>query len=225
MKPTTTAFRQIACELNRELREKGRKKRINPLELVALTKRFSGRCAYCSVPCIPKAGQRSTQLNFQWYIPLDRGGETTIDNLVPVCSEHLHRYRPTKRQRETIPDINTFGDLVYNLIKSVITTSRLKSDNNVDAFRWEEKTNRIKREINGLLEEIIISSQYHPFTDWMVKEPVFHEEDINTIPDIIEGMTEKEIVNDTVDGRVLDEPVKQILSTKQYKIIRKEKNG
>lgn len=218
---STSAFKKLARELTEELRQAGRKEKVNPLSLANLFKTFSGRCAYCGVPCVPNSGDTRTKVSFQWYIPLNRGGLPEKENLVPVCSEHRHKYRASKRQIETIPDVNTFGDLMYSLIQATVTMTRLKSDNNTEAFVWEHKINRIKRAINSLLEEMMVSTQYRPFTDWKVDNMTVYEEDINTIPDMVEDMTEKEIAGEPAEKESLIEAAKQMLTTKQYKIIRK----
>ena len=213
---STTHFRKMAADITRDLKSRGYARRIQAIELSMLFKQFNGRCAYCGIPCIPWPKISNDRVYFHWYIPLDKGGTTEIKNLVPVCSEHKEKYRHVKTPRETIPDVNTFGDLIATLVDSTITMRKLKSDNNVEAFKWERKIQALKHSINMLLEEIMVSTHYKPFSDWKFN-PIMHEEDVNTIPDLIEGMVKGEDNKDE-----LTNAAKQLISTKQYKIIRKD---
>ena len=86
---------------------------------------------------------------------------------------------------------------------------------------------RLKIMINLKLSDIAQNMRYKSFIDWIPEEYTIIEEDKNSIPDIIETMTEGacEGNEDALASgeEEITQQVKQTMVTKKYRIIRNEK--
>lgn len=140
-----------------------------------------------------------------FLIPLIAGGAIDTDNIVPTCGTCKNRYRPSKTPREDILDINTIADYIEHLVRAV------------KDGQDRERVLRIKRTINAKLEQLAINMRYKTFSGDTPEEMVGIVDEVNSIPDIIEEMVETEEAKPK-----LNEAVKQINHTGEYRIIRRK---
>lgn len=193
-------------EINRELRNAGHKTYFRKPEIDVIYKDWKGCCAYCGMPLSLQGSNPTNALHLQFYTPLDAGGLPLLANLMPVCPTDKKRYRPTRRALEDIPNIDTFADLVEELMKLVSTGSR---------------TFAIKKRINTQLEDIVHTLRYK--TSPPSKEYEIRIENKNTIPDIVEEIAVRVDKGEDCakEKEALSESLEQITQTKQYRIVRR----
>lgn len=201
-------FKKPLITINEEIRKFERKKHWRALklprfildDLFKVYTEYKGACAFCGILTTVKFQYRYTGAYFKFEIPLARGGEVSTDNLVLVCATHRDEYKPHKKMRERIPDIDTFADLTEALIRAV-------QNNN----SWE-KIRRIKHDMNTILEEIAIHSRYMVFNEDKPTKIRTPKRD-NSIADEIEKLAKGEDTKtNIVDG------LKTIHITQKYEV-------
>lgn len=208
----TTPFTRATKEINRELREHGHTHHIRGAEARSVFQKWKGRCVFCGIPLLVRARTTGAALGFQFYTPLSCGGRPTIDNVVPTCTGCRKFYRTTRQPREELFNVNTFADLTEQLILELQQHKQHKG-----------RITRIKRMMNQSLEDMVNNMRYKTYPDQAPEEFELLVEDKNTLPEEIEGLTKalKEDNKPSVDkekDRVTDR-VKQIITSKQYKVI------
>lgn len=212
--PSRLAYTTAMREINRELKIAGKGTNLfRRPEAEQIYKKYGGRCAFCGVNLVIASSSMSG-IAFMFYTPLNVGGSPTISNVILVCKAHKARYRPIREAREDILDINTIADYIEHLIRAI------KNDGD------REKILRIKRILNGKFTDLAVNMRYVTFSGNMPEDIEIVEEGVNTVPDLIQDLADKSL--DSPPGDVLSskqkvtESLKQIDSTKQYKIIKKK---
>ena len=166
-------------------------------------KKYNGRCVYCDrlLKYLGKGSVYSAKLAF--YVPLNVGGEAKPDNLVVVCAQCKSDHRSTRPIREDVAGIDTFADLCEALFKAVKEGAS------------EVVRDGIKNRLNHRLSDIAACMRYVVRSDWVPERNEVIVEGENTIGERIEQMAEGKAVKEQIT-----QDVKQIVSRKQYKIIR-----
>jgi hypothetical protein len=179
--------------------------RITALDIEEVYHKYKGRCVFCD-KATAYLGKRSLDAaRVTWYVPLNVGGEARPDNLIVSCQECVKSYRSTRKLREDMVGLDTFADVVERLVKAV----RDGEDECIVAA--------LKSRLNVRLMDIANCMRYVTKDDWIAAEDEIVEEGVNTIGDRVEAMAKGE---DTKAG--ITNTVKQIVTTKQYKIIRRQ---
>jgi hypothetical protein len=225
--PKNSAFSRAVFRINEVVRKWPKPKNFKWYNGSAqeVFERYGGRCALCGIGLSAHYNSGIDTLYLDFYIPLTRGGRwDSLDNVIPVCKSHYTGGVIKKELRKDIPDINTFSDLIEQLIRSTLSAKQMEDEDNPELSLMIKKKNMIKRIINMKLEDITVCMQYKPFEDWIPENYEFVIEDENTIPDLIEMTTESVVDNDTdavvESKKKTTEQVKQLASTKQYRIVR-----
>jgi hypothetical protein len=167
-------------------------------------RQYRGKCLYCDtrLSYLGRMSKNSARLMF--YVPLKVGGEARPDNLIIVCADCKHEYRDTRKLRQDIVGLDSFADCCEQLFIAVLDGhSQLKIDT-------------LKARINTRLSDVATCMRYVTTPDWKPRETVKLIEGKNTIADRLERMGEGNKVTECIT-----EDVKQIVTTKQYKIIRR----
>lgn len=216
------AIEEINLRISRIIKFDGRStlQRITPQQARAAFLAYKGTCAYCGIPLNVRNRTGWNSLHFTFYVPIKlQGKKIRPELLLPVCEAHLkNSIKPGLR--EDIPDLNTFSDLIVVLIKSIVSENELSSELKI---LMQEKINRIKRLLNFKLEDIALSMRYKPFRDWNPEEFELVVEGDNSFPDLVQKVTEEVIDKGTEETKEeVTECIKQILTAKQYKVVRKE---
>ena len=158
-----------------------------------------------------------------FYVPLEFGGSSDLDNIVCVCSAHINLTSPAKPVRQPLPDLNTFADLVELLIQSLIQAKEFKDQKNTDYFPLKEKIQRIKRLLNAEMETIAMSFRYKPFLDFDPENHEYIVEGSNSLADLVTLGTLANIDGDSESSEKVKEKLKNQLhnavATKTYKIM------
>jgi hypothetical protein len=201
-------FRKPLIEINKEISvfEKKRHWRASKLErftmedLLKVYTYYKGACAFCGLPTTVEYKYKYTGSYFIFEVPLEKGGAVDVNNLVLVCTVHKEQYKPHKRLRERIPDVDSFADLTEALIRAV---------HNGDGW---EKIRRIKHEMNTILEELAIHSRYTVFNEDRPIRIRTAKRD-NSVADLIERFAKGEDTKqDITDG------LKTIHITQKYEV-------
>ena len=179
--------------------------RITNADVEEVYQKYRGRCVYCD-KALRYLGTRShNSARVTWYVPLNVGGEARPDNLIVVCQECVKSYRSTRKLREDMVGLDTFADTVEALVKAVWA--------GVD----QVEVDQLKSRLNVRLADVANCMRYVTKDDWVAAENEIVEEGVNTIGDRIETMIKGEDTKDEITNTV-----KQIVTTKQYKIIRRQ---
>jgi hypothetical protein len=162
-----------------------------------------GRCAYCDKPLRYLGRMSNDAARLSFYVPLNIGGEARPDNLIVVCSQCKHNYRSMRILREDIVGIDSFADHCEALFLAIKDGAS------------EEVRNQIKNRLNHRLADVAMCMRYVVTGDWIPEtfEKIVDEE--NTIGEKLEDMGRGKDMKKSIT-----EDVKQIIVTKQYKIIR-----
>jgi hypothetical protein len=188
--------------------------KVTPTEAEACYDKYKGRCAYCdkSLSYLGSVSVYSARL--AWYVPLNVGGEARPDNLIVVCARCKHGYTSTRKVRQDIVGLDSFADTIESLVKAVW------------AGEGPEVTLPLKDKLNVRLADVANCMRYVTTSDW---KPEFDYTTGKKFVKIVEGENTigeqvEQLAEGTRDGGdVKDEIIqvtKQIVTTKQYKIIR-----
>ncbi len=178
--------------------------KINSADAEACFQHHKGRCVHCDKR-LSYLGRRSTfAARLMFYVPLSTGGEARADNLIIVCAQCEHDYRDTRHLRRDIVGLDSFADVCEALFKAVRDGAS------------EDVRDQLKNRLNLRLMDIATCMRYVTTGDWEPDNTEVIVEGVNTIGERLEKMArgedvKKEVTND----------IKQIVKTKQYKIIRK----
>ncbi len=164
---------------------------------------YRGKCVFCTkrVMYIGRGNEAAARLMF--YVPLKVGGEARLDNLIIVCVDCKHEYRDTRKLRQDIMGIDSFADCCEELFIAV------RDDHP------STKIDMLKARLNERLSDVATCMRYTTTPDW---RPVTMEklvEGENTMAEALEGMAEGEDTKAAITSKV-----KQMVTTKKYKIIR-----
>jgi len=172
-------------------------------DVEAVAARYKGRCVYCdkSLSYIGTVGKFSARL--AWYVPLNVGGAPRPDNLVVVCARCKTDYTSVRKVRQDVEGLDSFADVIERLVKAV--------QNNEDPHVIEA----LKSRLNVRLADVATCMRYVTTSDW--KPDKFEQviEQHNTIGELIEQQARGKDVK-----KEITQTTKQIVTTKQYKIIR-----
>lgn len=177
--------------------------KITTADAEACFRQYRGKCVYCDtrLSYLGRVTRFAARLAF--YVPLNVGGEARPDNLIVVCAGCKHEYRNTRKIRQDITGLDSFADVCEQLFEAVI--------DNADGDRIK----RLKARLNDRLADVATCMRYTTTEDW---KPQWTEKIVdgqNTIGDRLELMAEGEDMKATITN-----DVKQIVTTKQYKIMR-----
>jgi hypothetical protein len=181
----------------------GTYKKINSADAEDCFQQHKGKCVYCDKR-LSYLGRRSVYAaRLMWYVPLSVGGEARPDNLIIVCALCEHDYRDTRKLRRDIAGLDSFADTCEALFIAVRDGDS------------EEVRDQLKNRLNNRLVDIATCMRYVTTGDWEPKDIEVIVEGVNTIGERLEQMAKGVDVKDKVTN-----DVKQIVKTKQYKIIR-----
>jgi hypothetical protein len=179
--------------------------RITNFDVEEVYQKYRGRCVYCD-KALRYLGTRShNSARVVWYVPLNVGGEARPDNLIVSCQECVKSYRSTRKLREDMVGLDSFADVVELLFKAV----RDGADQSV--------VDQLKSRLNVRLVDVANCMRYTTKDDWIASEDEIVEEGVNTIGDRVEAMAKGEDTKDEITNTI-----KQMVSKKQYKIIRRQ---
>lgn len=178
---------------------------ISKNEVEEVFQKYKGRCVYCDKATAYLGTRSHNSARVTWYVPLNVGGEAVLDNLIVSCQGCVKDYRSTRKLREDMVGLDTFADTVERLVKAV----RDSEDQDI--------VDRLKARLNIRLSDVANCMRYITKDDWVAAENEIIEEGVNTIGDRVEAMAKGE---DTTAA--ITNTVKQIVTTKQYKIIRRQ---
>ncbi len=206
------AYIKAVAELNNEIKRKRPhlKKRFLRSEAEEKYKEYKGSCAFCGINLLVAESNSSHALRYSFYIPLEVGGVIDTFNIVPCCPSHKEENDRKIAIRDHIPDIDTLGDLIHILIETVLENRETPTP------ELKEKLRRIKRTINSELNNIVVTARYSYLEDWAPEEMSLLVEEKNTLPDLVEKIVEEKDTKESIQKLT-----GQMLTTKQYKIIRK----
>jgi hypothetical protein len=184
-------------------------KNINKEGLRKVYDNYGGRCVYCGIPLTPKGIVAQNSARFKFYIPLDKGGPITLDNIVLVCARHKTKYAIRKRPLERIPSVDCFSDLIERLTEAVIAR-RIAIETDKPVKYWDNLVHRLKSEIDILLADLAVFSMYKTFADEQPKQTWRFREGENTVSEQIQ-----KVINED-----LNDSLKQILTFGVYDALR-----
>jgi len=203
-------------EINREIKEAygkvlgvdelwGTYSKITKTDAELCFEKYKGRCVYCNkaLSYLGRMSKDSARLVF--YVPLNVGGEARPDNLVVACAQCKHNYRSVRVQRTDIVGLDSFADHCEALFLAIKDGAS------------EEIRDQIKNRLNLRLVDIATCMRYITTADWIPEKFEKVVEGENTIGERLERLGRGEDVKDDITN-----DVKQIVTTKQYKIIRSE---
>ena len=177
--------------------------RITKTDVEEIYQKYRGRCVYCD-KALRYLGTRSHHsARVTWYIPLNVGGEARPDNLIVSCQECVKSYRSTRKLREDMIGLDSFADTVEALFIAV----RDHKDQTV--------IDQLKCRLNVRLSDVANCMRYITKSDWIAHSSEIIEENANTLADRIEALANGEDTRDKITNTM-----KQIVTTKKYKIIR-----
>lgn len=166
-------------------------------------RQYRGKCVYCDTRLSYLGRTTMNAARLAFYVPLKVGGEARPDNLIVVCARCKHEYRDTRKLRQDIVDLDSFADCCEQLFIAI-------RDN-----ECRDKVLLLKDRINTRLADVATCMRYVTTHDWRPAELVKVVEGKNTIADRLEQMGKGDKVTE-----IITEDVKQIVTTKQYKILR-----
>ncbi len=177
--------------------------KINSADAEACFQRHKGKCSYCDKR-LSYLGRRSTfAARLMFYVPLILGGEARADNLIIVCTQCEYDYRDTRRLRRDIVGLDSFADVCEALFKAVRDGAS------------EEVRDQLKNRLNLRLMDVATCMRYVTTGDWEPDDTEVIVEGVNTMGERLEQMANSEDVKDKITN-----DVKQIVKTKQYRILR-----
>lgn len=179
--------------------------RITKNEVEEVFQKYKGRCVYCDKATAYLGTRSRNSARVTWYVPLNVGGEAVPSNLIVSCQECVKSYRSTRKLREDMVGLDTFADTVERLVKAV------------QAGEDQAIVDRLKARLNIRLSDVATCMRYITKDDWVASENEIVEEGINTIGDRVEALAKGEDTKDAITNTA-----KQIVTTKQYKIIRRQ---
>lgn len=177
--------------------------KISVADAEACFRQYRGKCVYCNTRLSYLGRTTMNAARLAFYVPLNVGGEARPDNLIVVCARCKHEYRDTRKIRQDITGLDSFADVCEQLFEAVIGEAD------------QDRIKRLKDRLNDRLSDIATCMRYTTTPDW---KPQWTEKIVdgqNTIGDRLELMGEGEDMKATITN-----DVKQIVTTKQYKIMR-----
>ena len=184
-------------------KKQGTFEKIIPAEAEDCFRQYRGKCVYCDtrLSYIGRPNMASARLAF--YVPLKVGGLAVPDNLIIVCANCKHDYRDTRKLRKDIVGLDSFADCCEQLFIAIRDEAP------------RDTVNMLKGRINARLEDVATCMRYVTTPDWRPVEMGKLIENQSTIADRLEQMGKGEKVTE-----IITEDVKQVVTTKQYKIMR-----
>jgi hypothetical protein len=224
------AFTRAVAKLNthvKHLHIRGQVKKLLISDAARVYKKFNGRCAFCDLPLNVRESQGTNALQLIFYTPIKFGGAIDPENIVPTCTVHAEQYRDVRETREDIPDINTFADVIEQLIKAVSAREHILREGGEGVGPIVEKIRRIKVYLNMKFEDLGVALRYKPFKDWIPENFEMLEEGMNTIPDIVAKATTSHEEGASIDNEKheITEKIKQTVTTRQYKVVRRQRDA
>ncbi len=215
----STFLTRTLVDINKEIKQAyvhitGRDKlwqtysKVTPTEAEACFADHKGRCAYCDkvLTYIGHVSVNSARL--ACYVPLKVGGEARPDNLIVVCARCENDYTSTRKMKQDVVGLDSFADTCEELFIAV------------KEGRPQEERDTIKDRLNVRLSDVATCMRYVTRPKW---KPVVLEKMIegeNTIGERLEDLAKG---GDT--KYAITEDVKQMVTTKRYRILRGKDNG
>ena len=177
--------------------------KITATEAEVCYRKYKGMCVFCDtlMGYLGRPSMASARLMF--YVPLTVGGAPTPENLILVCNKCKEGYRDTRKLRTDIVGLDSFADCCEELFKAVR-----------DGYP-QAKIDMLKARLNGRLADVAMCMRYVTTPDWAPVTMTQVVEGENTIGERLEQMGTGQDVK-----AAITEDVKQIVTTKQYKIMR-----
>ena len=179
--------------------------RITKHDVEEIFQKYRGMCVYCDKATAYLGTRSRNSARVTWYVPLNVGGEAVLSNLIVSCQECVKSYRSTRKLREDMVGLDTLADTVERLVKAVW------------AGEDQDIVDRRKARLNIRLSDVASCMRYVTKDDWIAAENEIIEEGVNTIGDRVEAMAKGEDTKPAITNTI-----KQIVTTKQYKIIRRQ---
>ncbi len=169
---------------------------------------YRGKCVFCDtrLSYLGRGTRNAARLMF--YVPLKVGGEARPDNLIVVCAGCKHEYRDTRKLRQDVVGLDSFADCCEQLFIAVR-----------DGYP-QAKIDMLKNRINTRLTDVATCMRYVTTPDWQPVKMEKLREGVNTMAETLVDMAEGEDVKADVT-----EKVKQVVTTKQYNIMREPTDG
>jgi hypothetical protein len=182
----------------------GTVKKITPQDAESCYQQYKGKCVFCDtrLAYLGRANEAAARLMF--YVPLKVGGEARLDNLIIVCTNCKHEYRDTRKLRQDITGLDSFADVCEQLFEAVIE--------NADFGRIK----RLKARLNDRLSDVATCMRYVTTHDWLPIKMEKLVEGENTMAEALEAMGEGKDMKADITNKV-----QQVVTTKQYKVMRK----
>ena len=202
------AFVRAVDRLNKQAKKRQGSPKLKLADAAKIYDKYQGKCVVCGLNLNVREITGINALTFSYYIPLEFGGSPGIENVVQTCLPHAKNYRATRTLREDIVDLNTIADVIERLITAVREGDR-------------ETARRLKVMLNIKFEDMALSMRYKVHPNQIPEGFQVLEEEVNTIPDQIEELVEATEEEVPAKKEEITDNLKQIVATKQYKIIRK----
>jgi hypothetical protein len=182
--------------------------KVTPTEAEACFADHKGRCAYCDKALTYLGHVSVNSARLSWYVPLKVGGEARPDNLIVVCARCENDYNSTRKLRGDIVGLDSFADACEQLFIAV------------KEGRPQEERDNLKDRLNVKLSTVATCMRYVARPKWrpVVLEKMIEGE--NTIGERLEDMAKGKDTKYSIT-----EDMKQMVTTKQYKILRGKDNG
>jgi hypothetical protein len=203
----TPFLRSVLDELNTEIEKyHGTSyKKITPADAEACYSEYGGKCVFCDTRLAYLGRPDMAAARLMFYVPLKYNGPPIPTNLVLVCLKCKYDNRSTRKLRTEITGLDSFADCCEQLFIAVR-----------DGYP-QSKIDMLKNRINTRLSDVAMCMRYVTTPDWRPVEMTKLIENKNTIADRLEQMGEGDKVT-----KCITEDVKQIVTTKQYKIMRSQ---
>jgi hypothetical protein len=179
--------------------------KINSADAEECFHKYKGRCVYCDTRLSYLGRMSIYSARLAFYVPLKVGGEARPDNLIVVCARCKHDYRSTRKLRTDTTGLDAFADLCEALFLAV------KHDAS------EEVRNNLKNRLNLKLTDVATCMRYATKGGWVPSKFDKVVEQVNTIGEQLEQLAKDEDVKADIT-----QTVQQVVTTKQYKIMRNQ---
>jgi hypothetical protein len=186
--------------------------KINSADAEDCFQKYKGRCVYCDTRLSYLGRMSIYSARLAFYVPLKVGGEARPDNLIVVCAKCKHDYRSTRKVRTDVTGLDTFADLCEALFLAV------------EEDAHPSVLHTLKNRLNLKLTDVATCMRYVTKGEWVPEfdyitgnKFVKVVEGENTLGEQLEQMGKGEDVKADIT-----QTVKQVVTTKQYKIMRNQ---
>ena len=187
-------------------------------EITDVCLRWKSRCAFCGVDLLP-SGDQQRRIYIDFYVPLERGGPISPENLIITCLVCRTTLRPNHRLMYRLEDIDTIPDLIEKLVIKTLKVNRMMENKDPEYFDECEKLRILKYELNSALEQLTMSLKYNPSRHARIDDVSWFVEEESTVADKVERMASVPEQAQEVREELKDD-FRQIEKSGHYRIIR-----